>query len=698
MGGPFVTPTVLLMINLMSLGLPTASLARLRDPDLASQDPSRPHLTHCLSRDMETFKCWWTPGNVQNLSQPRALRLFYSIPTDVRRECPHYSIGSGNECFFSRNFTHVWTPYDVELRSVEHNITYDSRKFNVEEIVEPDAPVNLTWSLLNVSLSGLYFDVMVRWEPPPSAAVGIGWISLVYQVQYRQVNTSHWEALNQESGRHQPIYSLQTDKTYEVRVRCQMRGYRFGLFSNSTIVQIGEIPNKDASFPMMLVMVFGVVGMVILLMTVVFSQQQRLMVIFLPPVPAPKIKGVDSELLKKGKLDDLNSILTSQHMYKPDMFRDEPWVEFIELDMDEPGDKTDASDTERLLGGFDSVGIGGSHGCLSSSHALNLKDDDSGHASCYDQELTPHTPQLEPVLLPKEHHHHPKAGRQDRGLAGDGVANANCLFTNSPIVGADSGASLQSTPHVAAPGIPTDPNATWASIDFYAQVSDVTPTGGVVLSPGSLIQQGTGTTKKEKKEKEMKEDGVTQTEAKGEKTEDEKDGKEEEEEEKKKKLMEMEEEGVMKFHLLVVNPDGGYTSEPVAPHTGGDNPLTVYQSSVPPPSTHCPAPFQTEPLSPGGYTAPPPMPGEYQQHPHMLPDASPPVPHAPMPLPPLSDYTVVQDVDIQHSLLLNAPSPTSAAATTPGQTMTSSLAKHLPAMPAMPMGYLSPDMLATITP
>lgn len=37
----------------------------------------RPHLTGCVSTNMETFRCRWNVGSYQNLSEPGELRLFY---------------------------------------------------------------------------------------------------------------------------------------------------------------------------------------------------------------------------------------------------------------------------------------------------------------------------------------------------------------------------------------------------------------------------------------------------------------------------------------------------------------------------------------------------------------------------------------------------------------------------------------------
>lgn len=62
--------------------------------------------------------------------------------------------------------------------------------------VRPDPPVALNWTLLNVSPSGVSYDVIVSWDPPPSADVDMGWMRIEYEIQYREQNATTWEAVS----------------------------------------------------------------------------------------------------------------------------------------------------------------------------------------------------------------------------------------------------------------------------------------------------------------------------------------------------------------------------------------------------------------------------------------------------------------------------------------------------------------------
>ncbi|XP_062855568.1 growth hormone receptor a [Trichomycterus rosablanca] len=549
---------VLGLLNTHTLG------SELSTPPDGAELAVLPHFTECRSREQETFRCWWSSGTLSNLSEPGALGVFYRKGQHGEwHECPEYTPSVLNECYFNKTFTSVWTVYCLELRSTTQNVTYHNKCFTVENIVYPDPPVGLNWTLLNVSRSGLNFDVLVHWTPPPSADTQMGWLNLKYEVQYRVQNSSHWDKQDLESGTQKSIYALNTHNNYEVRVRTKLSSFEnFGEFSESIFVQAPPILNPvESTFPIRMVLIVSVISLLILLTLLVLSQQQRLMVILLPPVPAPKIKGIDPEILKKGKLDQLNFLLSNQHMYKPDTYPDDSWVEFIQIDLDEALEKDESSDTHRLLG----PAHHGSAHCLRSAHK---GDDDSGLEMETDRE-----------------ERHPLVGRSDSTPTSESQINMEMR---------------------------SEGGKNWANMDFYAQVSDVTPAGGVVLAPEQQI-----TTPVKKK--------------------DEKHG------EKKNNLH---------VQLIVVEPDGGYSSESAARQVSPESPST---------------PDPDQPY-------------------HVLP--SEPEKERPLPstFPPLSEYTVVQEVDEQHSVLLN---PSSAPASQP---------QNPSKCPPVPIGYLTPELLDNFSP
>ncbi|KAF7217682.1 transcript variant X2 [Nothobranchius furzeri] len=261
-----------------------------------------PHLTGCLSNNMETFNCRWSVGSFQNLSEPGDLRLFYynrkplTAPQENWSECPQYSMERPNECFFDQNHTTIWTTYTIQLRSRDQDVLYDETPVEVSVIVKPDPPVGLNWTLMNVSLTSAHFDIMLSWKPPRSADVETGWLTLLYEVQYRDVDSDEWKVMNLVKSPHRSVFGLQTNVHHEVRVRCKMLGGKlFGEFSDSVFVHISS---KVSRFPVVALLMFGVFCLVAVLMFVVILQQEKLMFILLPPVPGPKIRGIDPDLLK----------------------------------------------------------------------------------------------------------------------------------------------------------------------------------------------------------------------------------------------------------------------------------------------------------------------------------------------------------------------------------------------------------------
>lgn len=298
-----------------------------------------------------------------------------------------------------------------------------------------------------------------------------------------------------------PLYSLKTARDYEIRIRSRQRtSEKFGEFSEILYVSFSQIGigcdhcTEEVEFPWFLVLVFGVCGLAVTVISVMLSKQPRLKMLIFPPVPVPKIKGIDPDLLKKGKLDEVNSILACHDNYKTQLYSDDLWVEFIELDIEDPDEKNRASDTDRLL----------SEDHLKSHSSLGAKDDDSGRASCCEPDI-PETDfsASDTCDATSDSDQFKKAAekedllcldRQDNDESLPSLANTDLQRQHRNTQSENShpwapfGNSVES-PHLSVHTQVSNQNSL-ASTDFYAQVSDITPAGRVVLSPGQKSKLG----------------------------------------------------------------------------------------------------------------------------------------------------------------------------------------------------------------
>ncbi|NXK98061.1 GHR protein, partial [Formicarius rufipectus] len=454
-----------------------------------------PQISKCRSPEMETFSCYWTDGNFYNLTAPRTIQLLYmkSIDEDWK-DCPDYITSGENSCYFNSSYTSIWVSYCVQLAS--KNEVFDKKCFSVEEIVLPDPPVHINWTLLNTSHTGLHADIQVRWDPPPTADVQKGWITLEYELQYKEVNETKWKELKPRVSTMVPLYSLKTGRDYEIRLRSRQRtSEKFGEFSEILYVSFSE-PDSDCfqcteeiGFPWFLAVTFGACGLAVTLILILLSKQPRLKMFIFPPVPVPKIKGIDPDLLKKGKLDEVNSILASHGDYKTKLYNDDLWVEFIELDIEDPDEKNRISDTDRLL----------SDDHLKSHSCLGAKDDDSGRASCCEPDI-PETDfsASDTCDAISDSDQFRKASEKEEDLLcldrkddDESLASFANTDTQHRHMNTQSG-NIQLWPPFAD-NIDSPRPLVHAQIsnqnsltntDFYAQVSDITPAGRVVLSPG----------------------------------------------------------------------------------------------------------------------------------------------------------------------------------------------------------------------
>ncbi|KAM6187381.1 growth hormone receptor isoform 1-T2 [Sarcoramphus papa] len=480
----------------------TLALVCANDSLSASDDLLRwPQISKCRSPELETFSCYWTDGNLYNLTAPGTIQLLYMKRNDEDwKECPDYITAGENSCYFNTSYTSIWIPYCVKLANKDE--VFDEKCFSVDEIVLPDPPVHLNWTLLNTSQTGIHGDIQVRWDPPPTADVQKGWITLEYELQYKEVNETKWKELEPRLSTMAPLYSLKMGRDYEIRVRSRQRtSEKFGEFSEILYVSFSQTGvefvhcAEEIEFPWFLVVILGACGLAVTVILILLSKQPRLKMLIFPPVPVPKIKGIDPDLLKKGKLDEVNSILASHDNYKTQLYDDDLWVEFIELDIEDPDEKNRVSDTDRLL----------SEDHLKSHSCLGAKDDDSGRASCCEPDI-PETDfsasdtcdaisdidqfkkitEKEEDLLCLD--------RKDNDESLPSLANTD---TQQPHMSTQSENSQPWPPFAdsidsASPSAHTQLSNqnSLTNTDFYAQVSDITPAGSVVLSPGQKSKVG----------------------------------------------------------------------------------------------------------------------------------------------------------------------------------------------------------------
>uniref|UniRef100_A0A8C4M9B3 Growth hormone receptor n=1 Tax=Equus asinus TaxID=9793 RepID=A0A8C4M9B3_EQUAS len=265
-----------------TLGRASQSLQRV-NPGLRTNSSGKPKFTKCRSPELETFSCHWTDGVRHGLKSPGSVQLFYIRRstqewTQEWKECPDYVSAGENSCYFNSSYTSIWIPYCIKLTS--NGGTVDQKCFSVEEIVQPDPPIGLNWTLLNISLTGIHADIQVRWEPPPNADVQKGWIVLEYELQYKEVNETQWKMMDPVLSTSVPVYSLRLDKEYEVRVRSRQRNSeKYGEFSEVLYVTLPQMSplacEEDFQFPWFLIIILGIFGLTVILFLFIFSKQQR---------------------------------------------------------------------------------------------------------------------------------------------------------------------------------------------------------------------------------------------------------------------------------------------------------------------------------------------------------------------------------------------------------------------------------------
>lgn len=191
----------------------------------------------------------------------------------------------------------------------------------------------------------------------------------------------------------------------------------------------------------------------------------------------------------------MNSILANHDSYKTQLYNDDLWVEFIELDIEDTDGKNRVSDTNRLL----------SEDHLKSHSCLGAKDDDSGRASCCEPDIpeTDFSASDTCDAISDIDQFKKVAEKEEDLLCLDRKDNDESLPS---FAGADTQQPHMSTrsennqpwplfaDSIDSAGPPVHTQLSnqnsLTNTDFYAQVSDITPAGSVVLSPGKKSKVG----------------------------------------------------------------------------------------------------------------------------------------------------------------------------------------------------------------
>ncbi|XP_023185313.1 growth hormone receptor-like isoform X1 [Xiphophorus maculatus] len=283
---------------------------------------SRPQIYYCRSPNMEDFTCWWRP-----VDQQAVYVLTYSKDTGPQLECPDYTSGGLHSCYFDKSHTSIWKYYCMTVTAMTPHRNYTSQQhcLDVAEIVETEAPVNLSSSLRDAGGDEAGHSALLSWTYPAPEDLRYGWITLVYELQYRRIGEDdNWKAKHPLREAHVELLGLRPGD-YVVRVRCRSHNSR--LWSKWSAALLVSVPNRPpAGKVLVLVLVVGVGAVALLVVAFgVIPQSRRIKDYFLPPIPKPRIMGIDPLLLKKGNFDEINRHFSNFHGYRPPGYSVELW-------------------------------------------------------------------------------------------------------------------------------------------------------------------------------------------------------------------------------------------------------------------------------------------------------------------------------------------------------------------------------------
>ncbi|XP_023563236.1 prolactin receptor isoform X3 [Octodon degus] len=258
--------------------------------------PGKPVIVKCRSPEKETFTCWWKPGSNGGLPTNYTL-TYYKEGENIIYECPDYTTGGPNSCFFSRKYTTIWTIYVMRVNATNKmgNTASDVRFVDVTYIVEPNAPQNVTLEIKKSQDREAY--LWIKWLAPTLVDTRSGWLILQYEIRLKPEKATEWETHYAGHQTNFKILNLSPGQKYFVQVRCKPDHGFWSQWSQEKSIKIPGDANMNVTV-WIFVAVLSVVICLVIFWRVALNGY-RVMTCIFPPIPGPKIKGLDTRLLEK---------------------------------------------------------------------------------------------------------------------------------------------------------------------------------------------------------------------------------------------------------------------------------------------------------------------------------------------------------------------------------------------------------------